>query len=101
MSLRFNKNPRRQSYRCAVIVSRKVHGSAVVRNRIRRRVYETVRALEAHISGPYDLIFTIYDAKLAKIQSAKLRSQIKELFIKAQILTDAKARRDIIEPKET
>ena len=37
------RGPQRQPYRVAVVVSRKVHKSAVVRNRIRRRLYEIVR----------------------------------------------------------
>jgi ribonuclease P protein component len=36
-------NPRRQTYRVAVVVSRKVNKSAVARNRMRRRLYELVR----------------------------------------------------------
>ncbi len=101
LSLRFNKNPRRQQYRCAVIVSRKVHSSAVVRNRIRRRVYEVVRSIEPQITHAYDLIFTVYNDQLAQMEAAKLKNQIKDLLSQAKILTDAKAEHDMIEPKET
>ena len=101
ISLRHNLNPHRKEYRCAVVVSRKVHRSAVVRNRIRRRVYEDVRGIESQISRPYDLVFTIHSDQLAKMEAAKLRSQIQDLLSRAKILTTPKAGHDMIVPKET
>ena len=54
------ENPKRDSYRLAVVVSRKVNKSAVARNRIRRRLYEAVRQLEVDIIRPYDIVLTVF-----------------------------------------
>lgn len=62
-ALRFIRNDRRTSYRLAIVVSKKVSKSAVVRNRIRRRIYEIARQLE--ISQPFDLIITVFTDQLA------------------------------------
>ena len=37
--MRFSPSNRARGYRVAVVVSRKIHKSAVVRNRLRRRIY--------------------------------------------------------------
>jgi ribonuclease P protein component len=66
LALRYVYNSRCKSYRIAVVVSRKVSKSAVVRNRIRRRIYEIVRTHADAIIEPYDLIFTVYDESAAQ-----------------------------------
>lgn len=63
-SLKFTQNPRRETYRAAVVVSKKVSKSAVVRNRIRRRVYAAVQGIVPP-EAKYDLVFTAYSAELA------------------------------------
>lgn len=82
--LKFTANSRRQSYRVAVVVSRKVSKSAVTRNRIRRRIYETVRLLEPSIQEPYDLVFTALDARLAEIDSKELQKLVSDLLGKTR-----------------
>ena len=42
-SLKYVHNPRRDSYRFAIVVSKKVNKSAIVRNRIRRRLFAIIR----------------------------------------------------------
>lgn len=76
VSLRYARNDRQQSYRAAVVVSRKVSKSAVVRNRIRRRVYEIVRRTADQITGPYDLVFSVYGEEVAKLRHAALQKTI-------------------------
>ena len=85
LSLRAIKNPRRKTFRVAVVVSRKVHKSAVKRNRIRRRIYEIIRK-EHNINKPYDLIIMVYDGFLADIDSQKLSAEITRLFKKAGVI---------------
>jgi ribonuclease P protein component len=85
LSLRYAPNSRRQDYRAAVVVSRKVSKSAVVRNRIRRRVYEHVRILSTNFNAAYDLIFTIFDEKVATMPPDELASQIDKLIDKAKL----------------
>jgi ribonuclease P protein component len=85
-SLRYHLNTRRQTYRLAVVVSRKVHKSAVVRNRIRRRVYEIVRQHEPSITKPYDLVITAYNDQLADMPAEKLANSVQELLKKAKVI---------------
>jgi len=84
-SLKYILNRRRSTYRIAVVVSRKVHKSAVVRNRIRRRIYEIVRTNESRIAGSYDLIYTIYSDQLAEMPHEQLNETIVDKLEKAGI----------------
>ena len=43
LTMRYHLHEKRQTYRCAVVVSKKVEKSAVARNRIRRRIFEVIR----------------------------------------------------------
>lgn len=74
-TLKYVRNPRRTEYRMAVVVSRKVHKSAVVRNRIRRRIYEVVRMREKDITGPYDLVFSVFSDQVADMPTDELRER--------------------------
>lgn len=83
MGLRFAPNKRRKTYRAAVVVSKKVNKSAVVRNKIRRRVYEAVRANQAIIDVPLDLVFTIYSDTVSDMPYKELEKSVQELLAKA------------------
>jgi ribonuclease P protein component len=63
----------RSTYRVAVVVSRKVNKSAVVRNRIRRRLYEIVRREEDQMLKPADIIVTVFDDKVAAMPAPDLQ----------------------------
>jgi ribonuclease P protein component len=76
LAVKYLPNSRRSAYRAAVVVSRKVHKSAVVRGRIRRRVYEIIRTNEAAITGPYDIVITAFSPQLADIPAGELRQQL-------------------------
>jgi ribonuclease P protein component len=82
ISLRFAQRPIEAPYRVAVVVSRKVHKSAVVRNRIRRRIYEQVRNYKS-VPQNTDLIFTVFSDKVAKLEHEQLNNIISELLTKA------------------
>lgn len=69
-------NPKREDYRMAVVVSKKVAKSAVTRNRIRRRFYESVRKQKVLSLRPVDAVFVIKDVELAKIDSSELDKRI-------------------------
>lgn len=71
-SLKYIKNPKREQYRLAIVVSKKVHKSAVVRNRIRRRLYEAVRRLEGSIREPYDIVITVFHQNIATISAEEV-----------------------------
>lgn len=83
MALRYLENNRRREYRLAVVVSRKVSKSAVVRNRIRRRLYESVRILSSEFTAPYDLVLVVYDEKLANVPADQLSGEVRKLVQKA------------------
>lgn len=83
VSLKFSRRDPRRPYRVAVVVSRKISKSAVVRNRIRRRIYEIVRQSDASIAPSTDLVFTVFDEQVAGLEAPKLRAAITELLEKA------------------
>ena len=85
ISLVFASNARKKQ-RYAVVVSKKVLKSAVGRNRIRRRVYEAIRAEMPKIQVPVDCIFIIYTKEIANIEFKVLRSLIHNLLIEAEII---------------
>lgn len=104
VSLRHVRNDRQQSYRIAVVVSRKVSKSAVVRNRIRRRIYEIVRKNAGRIAGPYDLVFTVYGEDAAQMSHATLQKMILDELDKANVLGHVPASgagHGIVDEKET
>ena len=76
----------KSSFKVAVVVSKKVHKSAVVRNRIRRRIFEIVRLQKTAINKPVELIFTVYEVKTASMPAEELKSEIHDLLRKAKLL---------------
>lgn len=98
IALRYLKNERRKSYRCAVVVSKKVSKSAVKRNRIRRRVYESMRLILGDTPLSYDLVVTIFGEQVAEIETKNLFNQISGLLKKAGIrLSEPHRSHDMIE----
>lgn len=59
-------------YRMAVIVSKKTAKSAVVRNRIRRRFYESVRKQQLLNGFAVDAVFVVQHDTLATIPAGEL-----------------------------
>jgi ribonuclease P protein component len=104
-SLKYIDNNRRHTYRVAVVVSRKVHRSAVVRNRIRRRIYELVRVEANSIKRPFDLVFIIYSDQLATMSSNELREIVLGQLMDAKVIGISprpdQSDHDIVEQKES
>lgn len=69
----------------AVVVSRKVHKSAVKRNRIRRRIYELVRPRLTELKQPTEIVITVYQAEVAEMPAGELESAVDLLFKKARL----------------
>ena len=80
VALKYSLNERRKNPRAAVVVSRKVNKSAVVRNRIRRRVYEVIRRQIDSDTQAYDLVFTVFDEKIATMPAPELDKTIQSLL---------------------
>lgn len=76
---------RRPDYRLAVVVSKKVSKSAVVRNRLRRRIYETVRLYKAESGAawPRDMIISIFDERAVAASFAELEANVRQLLSKS------------------
>ncbi len=85
-ALKVIQNPKRDSYRLAVVVSRKVNKSAVARNRIRRRLYEAVRQLEGDIIQPYDIILSVFHGSIIDEPAESLARQVKKQLTDAGVL---------------
>ncbi len=104
LSLRFVRNDRQNTYRVAVVVSRKVSKSAVVRNRIRRRLYEIVRKHSARIAMPHDLVFTVYGEAAADMSHATLQKTVLGHLERAGVLSKqspSETKHGIVDEKET
>lgn len=85
-ALKYAPNNRRKTYRLAVVVSKKVHKSAVVRNRIRRRLYEAVRLESPKIQEPYDIVITVFNEQVANIPSQEITRLVHAQLKQAQII---------------
>lgn len=83
--LRYAPNPRRDDCRVAVIVGKKVHKSAVVRNRIRRRLFAIIHEVVGDLP-PYDLAFTVLDASVAELPQKDIKDTIYKLLQISDIL---------------
>ena len=81
ISLRYASRGPGKPYRVAVVVGKKVHKSAVKRNRIRRRIYENVRN-STYVPASTDLIITVYNEQVADIPASELEDQVNQLLQK-------------------
>lgn len=70
----------------AVVVSKKVHKSAVVRNRIRRRLYARIAPLIPRLKTPVHVVVTLFDDKPATLPSRDVDEIILQLFKKAGLI---------------
>lgn len=86
LAIKALENPRRGTYRAAVVVSRKVSKSAVARNRMRRRLYASVRELAAGFAGPYDIVITVFNDGVLQTAPTELSGQLKKQFKELGIL---------------
>lgn len=81
-SIKFAAKP--SSPRFTVVVSTKVSKKAVVRNRIKRVLRETIRlALSSFVSGDYVIMVR---PQAAKATAAELREQLKDALAKAKLV---------------
>lgn len=86
--LRINVAPNRhQRTRCGFVVGKRI-GTAVVRNRARRRTREAVRLLLAHITRGVDLVFVIRTSEVANVPFTHLLSTVEHLLRRAVVWHD-------------
>ena len=68
------------------MVSKKVSKSAVVRNRIRRRLFEAVRLQSHKIKKPHDIVITVFHENMATISHEELTTLIRTQLSQAKII---------------
>ena len=73
----------KKTYRVAVVVSKKVHKSAIVRNRIRRRTFEYVRTYLPQQNNLPDLVFIVQTPNVATLPAGTLANELDSLLKKA------------------
>jgi len=79
MAVKYCPNSRRDTYRIAVVVSRKVAKSAPVRNRIRRRIYELFRTQQIAGLSNLDIVVTVFDENVAELSAENLKNTVDQL----------------------
>lgn len=87
-SLRLTENKRRTDSRFAVVISKKIHKSAVGRNRVRRRLYEIIRHQLDVLTGVHDVVITVRSAEVINLPHADIESELKQLFKQAGLYSD-------------
>lgn len=95
--LKYASNHKRKQWRAAVVVSKKVHKSAVVRNRIRRRIYEVFRTSIPKDTPALDIVYIVYASRVADMDASELRQIIWCQLQKAGIKLEPHA---IVDKKE-
>ena len=85
LTVKYVANRRRRMPRIAVVVSKKVHKSAVGRNRIRRRVYEILRQHVPYFTGVYDVALIITSSEVLATPHDELVLVVKNLLVRAGI----------------
>ena len=76
-------NQRRKYSRFSVVISKKVHKSAVGRNRMRRRIYEVIRSEIPKMKSVQDVAVIVSSAEVMALPYDELYSQITTLFKQA------------------
>lgn len=85
MTLKYVSNAHRTHSRFSVVVSKKVHKGAAGRNRIRRRLYEIIRAELPRIKSPHDIVMTIFTNEIISMPSGELVEAVRQLFNQANL----------------
>lgn len=89
MTVKYINNPRREHSRFAVVVSKKVHKSAVGRNRIRRRIYEIVRLELPKLQPASDVTILVFSSEVITMPASELHETVTQLFEQAGLYKTA------------
>ncbi len=99
LAARSNTQPGRP-FQASIVVSRKVSKSAVVRNRIRRRLYELLRTEHVSVLDGVSLVIMAYDATLAVMPQEELRKELAALLSKARLTPPKASSRAIVDKRK-
>ena len=84
-TIKASTNPRRKKPRFAVVVSKKVHKSAVGRNRMRRRIYEVIRYAYPSFTRTCDVVVIVTSSEVLSLEHAELAAKLHDLFTEAKL----------------
>ena len=82
-TVKYIQNPRRKKPRFAVVISKKVHKSAVGRNSMRRRLYEIIRHEQPKLNSNYDVAVIVTSAEVLGATHDDLQAAVRDLFTQA------------------
>lgn len=85
LTIKYVENRRRKSPRVAIVVSKKVHKSAVGRNRMRRRTYEIIRQELPSLKPTTDIVVIIASADVITIDATELYTTITDALRSADL----------------
>lgn len=83
--VKYVSNPRRKAPRFAIVVSKKVHKSAVGRNRIRRRFYEAIHHEISRMKPSMDIVVLIVSGEALAMPFADISAQLQQIFQEANL----------------
>lgn len=83
VTIKYVANVHRDHSRFAVVVSKKVHKRAVGRNRMRRRIYEIIRAELPHFKSAHDVAVMVFSSEVIAMPQAELVELLRSLFTQA------------------
>lgn len=79
-TVKYVDNKQRKNSRYAVVISKKVHKSAVGRNRVRRRVYEYIRTKALPRIRQKDIAVIVTSGEVLGLSAHDLDISLNELF---------------------
>jgi len=85
LALKFNKNNLKNS-RFGFVVSSKVSKKAVVRNKVKRRLRESVRSRLDSIKKGFDIVFVTFE-KIKEKDFEQINSLVEKILKKSKLLT--------------
>lgn len=85
-SIHVLSNNKIKTSKATVVVSKKVHKSAVKRNRIRRRIYEIIRLSFSDFKKPSEIIITVYSPEVSDIPHDELDKNVKSILKKSHTI---------------
>ena len=83
--VKYTANNRFKNPRFAIVVSKKVHKSAVGRNRIRRRFYEAIQKQIPHIKPGMDVVIIVVSGEALTQSFEEINKALAQLFHEADL----------------
>jgi ribonuclease P protein component len=85
ITIKYVANQHRDHSRFAVVVSKKVHKSAVGRNRMRRRIFEIIRQELPQFKASHDVAVMVFSSEVLSLSHEELHETLKNLFTQADL----------------